>query len=55
MVVSITSTTIVISQNANANNSSARHRASVHGGTATARPPSTCLIAAIERPTQLQK
>jgi len=54
-VVSITSTTIVISQNANANNSSARHRASVHGGTATARPPSTCLIAAIERPTQLQK
>jgi hypothetical protein len=24
-------------------------------GTATARPPSTCLIAAIERPTQLQK
>lgn len=30
-VMSITSTTIVISQNANANNSSARHRASVHG------------------------
>jgi hypothetical protein len=53
-VVSITSTTIVISQNAT-QTTLRRVIAHLSMGERRRRPPSTCLIAAIERPTQLQK